>query len=148
MHLEDAAAFIPYGCMVDEFQHIVYENPEMLPEERRKVWLELEKVYRPHMDYEEDEFFAKGGFWQKQHHIYDYPFYYIDYCLAQTCAFQYKAMMDEDYDKAWESYLKLCRLSASGFFTDMLEEVGLVSPFKDGCIKKTIEKLESEMDGQ
>ena len=57
-------------------------------------------------------------------------------------------MMDEDYDKAWESYLKLCRLSASGFFTDMLEEVGLVSPFKDGCIKKTIEKLESEMDGQ
>ena len=56
--------------------------------------------------------------------------------------------MDEDYDKAWESYLKLCRLSASGFFTDMLEEVGLVSPFKDGCIKETIEKLESEMDGQ
>jgi M3 family oligoendopeptidase len=148
MHLEDAAAFIPYGCMVDEFQHMVYENPEMSPEERRKAWLELEKVYRPHMDFEEDEFFAKGGFWQKQHHIYDYPFYYIDYCLAQTCAFQYKAMMDEDYDKAWESYLKLCRLSASGFFTDMLEEVGLVSPFKDGCIKETIEKLESEMDGQ
>ncbi len=145
MHLEDAAAFIPYGCMVDEFQHIVYENPEMTPDERKMAWLELEKVYRPHMDYEGDAFFAKGGFWQRQLHIYDYPFYYIDYCLAQTCAIQYKAMMDEDYEKAWESYLKFCRLSASGFFTDMLKEVGLQSPFEDGCIKNVIGKLEERM---
>ena len=142
MHLEDAAAFIPYGGMVDEFQHIVYENPGMTPDERKMAWLELEKVYRPHMDYEGDAFFAKGGFWQRQLHIYDYPFYYIDYCLAQTCAIQYKAMMDEDYEKAWESYLKFCRLSASGFFTDMLKEVGLQSPFEDGCIKNVIGKLE------
>lgn len=145
MHLESAAAFIPYGCMVDEFQHIVYGNPGMTPKERKEVWLELEKAYRPHMDYEGDAFFAKGGFWQKQLHIYDYPFYYIDYCLAQTCAIQYKAMMDEDYEKAWKSYLKLCRLSASGFFTDMLTEVGLKSPFEDGCIKKVIGKLEERM---
>ncbi len=146
MHLEDAAAFIPYGCMVDEFQHIVYENPGMTPDERKMAWLELEKVYRPHMDYEGDAFFAKGGFWQRQLHIYDYPFYYIDYCLAQTCAIQYKAMMDEDYEKAWESYLKFCRLSASGFFTDMLKEVGLQSPFEDGCIKNVIGKLEERME--
>lgn len=145
MHLESAAAFIPYGCMVDEFQHIVYGNSGMTPKERKEVWLELEKAYRPHMDYEGDAFFAKGGFWQKQLHIYDYPFYYIDYCLAQTCAIQYKAMMDEDYEKAWKSYLKLCRLSASGFFTDMLTEVGLESPFEDGCIKKVIGKLEERM---
>lgn len=145
MHLEDAAAFIPYGCMVDEFQHIVYANPEMTPEQRRQEWMKLEKVYRPHMDYEADPFFSKGGFWQKQLHIYDYPFYYIDYCLAQTCALQYKAMMDEDYTKAWKSYLKLCRLSASGFFTDMLKEVGLESPFEDGCIKKVIEKMEQKI---
>lgn len=145
MHLEDAAAFIPYGCMVDEFQHIVYENPQLTPKQRRQEWLNLEKVYRPHMDYESDPFFSQGGFWQKQLHIYDYPFYYIDYCLAQTCAFQYKAMMDEDYDKAWQSYLKLCRLSASGFFTDMLKEVGLESPFEDGCIEKVISKLEKKI---
>lgn len=145
MHLEDAAAFIPYGCMVDEFQHIVYANPELTPEQRRQEWMKLERVYRPHMNYESDSFFGKGGFWQKQLHIYDYPFYYIDYCLAQTCAFQYKAMMDEDYDKAWQSYLKLCRLSASGFFTDMLKEVGLESPFEDGCIKKVIKKIEEKI---
>ncbi len=145
MQLEDAANFIPYGCMVDEFQHIVYENPDLTPEERKQEWMKLEKVYRPHMDYEEDAFFGQGGFWQKQHHIYRYPFYYIDYCLAQTCAFEYKVMMDEDYGKAWQSYLKLCRLSASGFFTDMLKEVGLESPFEDGCVEKIVSKLEQKM---
>lgn len=145
MHLEDSAAFIPYGCMVDEFQHIAYANPDMTPKERRAAWLELEKEYRPHMDYENDPFFAKGGFWQKQQHIYNSPFYYIDYCLAQTCAFQYKVKMDENYEDAWRSYLELCELSAKDFYTDMLKEVGLESPFEDGCIRSVIEKLESKM---
>lgn len=142
MHLEDAAAFIPYGCMVDEFQHIVYENPDMTPAERHAAWLKLEKEYRPHMDYGDDKFFSKGGFWQRQAHIYDSPFYYIDYCLAQTCALQYKVKMDENYEAAWDSYLKLCKLSASDFFTNMIKEVGLDSPFEPGCMKKIVEKLE------
>ncbi len=145
MHLEDAAAFIPYGTMVDEFQHMVYENPDMTKEERHAVWRKLEKEYKPHLDYEDNAFFEKGGFWQKQHHIYDFPLYYIDYCLAQTCAFQYKVKMDENYESAWESYLKLCKLSASDFFTNMLKEVGLDSPFEDGCMKKIVEKLTNKM---
>ena len=44
MHLEDAIIFIPYGCMVDEFQHIVYDNPEMTPQERKEAWKKLERV--------------------------------------------------------------------------------------------------------
>ncbi len=83
----------------------------------------------------------KGGFWQKQLHIYDTPFYYIDYVLAQTCAMQYKIWMDEDYKAAWQSYLKLCRLSASDFYTEMLKEVGLQVPFEDGCVRTLTEKL-------
>ena len=142
MHLEDAAAFIPYGCMVDEFQHIVYENPDMTPAQRHAAWLDLEKQYRPHMDYEDDKFFGKGGWWQRQPHIYDSPLYYIDYCLAQTCALQYKVKMDEDFDAAWSSYLKLCKLSASDFFTNMIKEVGLDNPFEPGCLKNIVEKLE------
>lgn len=142
MHLEDAVAFIPYGCMVDEFQHIVYEHPEMTPGERKAAWRKLEKEYKPHLDYGENKFFGQGGFWQKQLHIYDYPLYYIDYCLAQTCALQYKVKMDEDFRGAWESYLKLCGLSASDFYTNMLREVGLDSPFEEGSIKKLTENLE------
>ena len=144
MHLEDSSAFVPYGCMVDEFQHIVYEHPEMSPAERKAAWAKLEKVYRPHMDYEEDPFFGKGGFWQKQSHIFGSPFYYIDYCLASVCAMQFKAMMDEDFAKAWENYYKLCKLSARDFFTNVIREAGLKSPFEDGCIKELVDKFEKK----
>ena len=146
MHLEDAAAFIPYGCMVDEFQHIVYEHPEMTPQERRQAWTKLEQTYKPHLDYEGDPFFSKGGFWQKQQHIFNDPFYYIDYVLAQTCAFMYKVKMMENYEEAWESYLKLCRLSAGKFYADMLHEVGLNVPYEEGCIEEMTKKL-GEMIG-
>ena len=144
MHLEDSSAFVPYGCMVDEFQHIVYEHPEMSPAERKAAWAKLEKVYRPHMDYEEDPFFGQGGFWQKQSHIFGSPFYYIDYCLASVCAMQFKAMMDEDFAKAWENYYKLCKLSARDFFTNVIREAGLKSPFEDGCIKELVDKFEKK----
>lgn len=144
MHLEDSSAFVPYGCMVDEFQHIVYENPDMTPAERKAAWAELEKVYRPYMDYEEDPFFGKGGFWQRQPHIFGSPFYYIDYCLASVCAMQFKVMMDEDFGKAWENYYKLCKLSARDFFTNVITEAGLKSPFEDGCIKNLVDKFEKK----
>lgn len=144
-HFESAAIFIPYGCMVDEFQHKVYENPEMTPAERHAVWKELEREYRPHLSYEGNPYFEKGGFWQKQLHIYDCPFYYIDYCIAQICAFQYKNWLDENYQEAWDSYLRLCELSASDYFVNLLEEVGLENPFEDGCVKNIVRRLSEKL---
>ncbi len=141
MHLEDSAAFIPYGTMVDEFQDIVYSNPGLSPKQRNEAWRDLERQYKPHLDYSGNEYFEQGGFWQKQHHIYDLPLYYIDYAIAQTNALQYKVWMDRDYKEAWQSYLKLCRLSASDFFTGLLPQVGLNSPFEDGCLKNVAGKL-------
>ena len=145
MHFEDAMMFIPYGCMVDEFQHIVYANPDLTPAQRKEAWSRLEKEYKPHLDYEGDEFFGKGGYWQQQHHIYSFPFYYIDYVIAQTVAFEYKLWMDEDFEAAWKSYLKLCRLSAADFFNNMIKEVGLKLPFEEGCLKEMAGKLEKKL---
>lgn len=142
MHLASSAIFVPYGTMVDEFQHHVYENPDMTPAERKELWLKLEAEYRPHMNYEDDPYFGAGGWWQRQLHIYQMPFYYIDYVIASICAMQFKTMMDEDYKKAWDNYLKLCKLSARDFFTNMIKEVGLNSPFEDGCIAELVEKLD------
>ena len=141
MHLEDAVIFVPYGCMVDEFQHIIYDNPNLTPEERKQVWKDLEKAYKPHLFYDGLEFFENGCFWQKQHHIYSFPLYYIDYVIAQLCAFEYKIWMDKDKEAAWQSYLKLCKLSASKFHTELLEEAGLETPFKDGVLAKIVENL-------
>ena len=145
MHLEDGCAFVPYGCMVDEFQHIVYENPEMTPHERKQVWKRLEQEYKPHLDYEGDPFFGAGGFWQKQHHIFDMPFYYIDYCLATICALQFKIKMDENYEQAFHDYIKFCKLSAKDFYTNMIKEVGLKSPFEDGTIEWIVEEMKKMM---
>lgn len=146
MHLENASTFIPYGCMVDEFQHIVYTKPELTPQERKQVWKELETVYRPDMDYEGDAFFAAGGYWQRQSHIFSYPFYYIDYCLAGVCAMQFKVMMEEDSRKAWQKYLQLCRASGRDFFVNVIRQAGLDSPFEEGCMERLVEKLETATD--
>ena len=145
MHFEDSVIFVPYGTMVDEFQDIVYSNPGLTPAQRNAAWLDLERQYRPHMDYTGNAYLEQGTFWQKQHHIFNYPLYYIDYCIASVDALQYKAWMDKNYKEAWNSYLKLCKLSASGFFTDLLKEVGLDNPFEDGCIRKVVSGLESSI---
>ena len=145
MHLEDGICFVPYGCMVDEFQHIVYENPEMSPAERKDAWKRLEREYRPHLDYEGDPFFGNGGRWQMQTHIFEMPFYYIDYCLSTICALQYKVKMDKDFPGAWDSYLALCRLSAKEFYVPMLDKAGLKSPFEDGCMQEIVGHFEKEL---
>ena len=142
MHLEDAILFIPYGCMVDEFQEIVYSKPELTKDERRQVWKDLEKQYKPYLRFEHDEFEGEGRRWQRQHHIYTLPFYYIDYCLAQTCALQFKIKMDEDYNDAWKKYLAFSLESAKDSFKNMLHNVGLKSPFEDGYMEELIKKLD------
>jgi M3 family oligoendopeptidase len=144
MHLEEAVTFIPYGTMVDEFQDICYADPGLSPKTRCEVWRDLEKQYKPHLNYEGCDCFAEGRFWQKQHHIFDCPLYYIEYCIAGTNALQYKAWMDRNFREAWESYLKLCRLSASDYFTKMLPAVGLTVPFEDGCLAYVVKGLRKQ----
>lgn len=141
MHLMDSILFIPYGTMVDEFQDIAYENPGLSPKDRNAAWRDLERQYKPHLDYSGNPYYETGTFWQNKHHIYDCPLYYIDYCIAGTDALQYKVWMDRDYKEAWASYLKLCRLSASDFYFGLIKEAGLQNPFEDGCLKSVVDKL-------
>ncbi|MDY6309438.1 MAG: M3 family oligoendopeptidase [Oribacterium sp.] len=145
MHFEDSVVFIPYGTMVDEFQDICYSEPSLSPKERDGVWRDLERQYKPHLDYTGNPYYEMGGFWQKQHHIYDSPLYYIDYCIAGSNALQYKVMMDEDYKKAWASYLKLCKLSASDFFDGLMKKAGLINVFEDGSLRYIAGKLSEKL---
>jgi len=142
MQLASALAFIPYGCMVDEFQHIIYENPGMSPLERKAAWQKLEVEYKPHLDYDDDPFFGKGGHWQRQAHIYENPFYYIDYCLAQTCALQYRVWMETNKKAAWKSYIDLLKKAGTLNFSDIIAEAGLKSPFESGCMELIVEGAE------
>jgi len=134
-HLEAAILFLPYGCAVDEFQHRVYENPSMTPDERAAVWSELESVYLPQRQYVDMPVYDSGRLWQAQRHIYGMPFYYIDYCLAQTCALQMWHAASIDRESAMTRYRALCKLGGSMPFTQLLSAVGLANPFDDGCLE-------------
>lgn len=140
-HLAGAITFIPYGTMVDHFQHIVYEKPEMTPAERHETWKELLGVYMPWMRIDGDiPFYGEGEGWQRQSHIYQSPFYYIDYCLAQTVALQFWAMIQDDPHNAWKHYMAYTEQGGSRTFTELLKNAGLDTPFDEKCLRGVCEK--------
>jgi len=135
-HLAGAILFLPYGVLVDEFQHWVYDNPDATPAERNKAWSGLEKKYRPSRDYSGNTYLEAGGFWQQQGHIYQTPFYYIDYTLAQVCALQFWKKANEDRVTALKDYQELCNAGGSQSFLQLVKLAKLKSPFEDGCLER------------
>lgn len=145
-HLAGALTFIPYGTMVDHFQHLVYEKPEMTPQQRHDTWRELLGIYMPWMKLGEIPFYGEAMGWQRQSHIYKTPFYYIDYCLAQTVALEFWAMIQEDPKAAFRTYLRYTCLGGSQVFTDLLKSAGLESPFEETCLKMVCEKAKTYLE--
>lgn len=146
IHLSEALLFIPYGVTVDEFQHWVYENPEVTPKERREKWIEIEKKYLPTRDYGEVEELKNGIFWFRQGHIFSSPFYYIDYTLAQVCAFQFWIKSRENREKAWQDYLNLCKFGGSKPFFELMKSANLKNPFEEGTLAFVIPKIKEYLD--
>lgn len=121
---------LPYIALVDHFQHEIYARPTLSPAERKQVWLELEARYQPHRNYGGlFPYLSQGAYWQRQLHIYQLPFYYIDYALAQICALQIWQKAERDREQALEDYLAICHVGGSASFTDILEIGNLRSPF-------------------
>ncbi|PKK98981.1 MAG: M3 family oligoendopeptidase [Tenericutes bacterium HGW-Tenericutes-2] len=145
-HLAGAVTFLPYGVLVDDFQHHIYEKPEMTPNERKETWRKLEKKYMPFKDYGDDAFLDKGTFWFRQGHIFHAPFYYIDYTLAQVCAFQYWIKHQENRKAALDSYLALCKLGGSKSFLGLVESAKLENPFIDGTVSKIVKPIRAYLD--
>ena len=141
-HISGSLSFLPYGACVDHFQHWVYKNHEASPNDRKAKWLELESIYMPNRDYDNMVFAKDGGIWQGQLHIYQMPFYYIDYTLAQTCAFQFWIRLNEDQKSAWNDYYKLCCAGGSLPFGKLVTLAGLRNPFEKGCLEKIVNHLE------
>ncbi|MDO5138526.1 MAG: M3 family oligoendopeptidase [Oscillospiraceae bacterium] len=139
-HLAAGLTFIPYGTMVDHFQHIIYEKPELTPAERHAEWKRLMGIYTPWLKLDgEIPFYSDGEHWQRQIHIYECPFYYIDYCLAQAVSLEFWAMMQKDHDEAWQRYLAYTIQGGSHTFVDLLKNAGLATPFDEECLKSVCE---------
>lgn len=144
-HLIGALAVIPYMACVDEYQHRVYEKPEMSAKQRRTVWREIEKTYMPWRDYDGQPFLEEGGFWMQKQHIFLYPFYYIDYALAQMGAFHFYGLMKTDREKAWNDYLRLCRAGGTKGYFELLELAGIPNPFAEGSVETCVRHVIDEV---
>ncbi len=141
-HMSAAIKFIPYGVLVDEFQHYIYENPNMDKNERKSIWRKLEKKYLPHKNYEGCDFLERGTWWFKQGHIFKNPFYYIDYTLAQICSLQFWKKIRENKDETWNDYLNICKVGGRKSFLEIVEIGNLKSPFEDGCVESVINNIQ------
>ncbi len=146
-HLSAALTFIPYGTMVDHFQHEVYARPDMTPAERHQTWKRLLGIYMPWMRLDGAiPFYSQGEGWQRQQHIYLNPFYYIDYCLAQTVSLEFWAMLQKDQKLAWEKYMAYTVQGGSCTFTQLLENAGLDSPFDENCLRQVCQAANQWLD--
>jgi M3 family oligoendopeptidase len=145
-HLSSAILFLPYGVAVDEFQHVVYENPDMAPAQRDQAWRDIEAKYRPYMDFDGVEYLEKGGMWKRQGHIFRSPFYYIDYCLAQICALQFWSRSQSGDKTAWQDYLTLCKAGGSKSFLDLVKLANLNNPFEPTTVQPVITEVQAWLD--
>ena len=144
-HLEDSVLFLPYGAAVDEFQHRIYAEPGLDADARAAVWREIEGIYLPHREYDDMAYFEGGRVWQRQNHIYLDPFYYIDYCLAQTVAWQIWRRSRADFEGTMKRYRQLCALGGSLPFRGLLGAVGLDDPFAPGCLEGVVGTVAAEL---
>ena len=142
IHLAQSILFLPYGCAVDHFQHLVYANPEATPEERNQMWQQMEARYLPWRQYEDLEYPAQGGLWQEKQHIYCSPFYYIDYTLALCCAMQFWVKAESDFEGALTEYIALCQRGGQAPFQSLTSSANLVSPFQPGSLANVITKAQ------
>jgi M3 family oligoendopeptidase len=137
-HLSNSVLFLPYGVAVDEFQHLVYGNPDATPAERKLFWKQVEKKYLPHRNFEGNNYLQRGGYWHRQAHIFKHPFYYIDYTLAQICAFQFWKRSMENREAAFSDYLRLCKEGGSKSFLQLVSVANLQSPFEESAFVETV----------
>lgn len=143
-HLASSLQTIPYLVCVDEFQHRVFEE-NLDSAGRRRVWHELEEKYMPWRHYDGNKFLEEGGFWMQKQHIFLYPFYYVDYALAQMGAFEFFEKMCEDREAAWSGYVRLCKSGGSRGYFDTLAYAGLSNPFKEENIRRIVAFLETKL---
>ena len=140
-HCETSFAHIPYMCLVDEFQQVMYEEPHLTPRERNQIWLDLERKYRPWNDFDQLPFYGRGAGWQRQLHIYQHPLFYIEYALAQIVALQFWFLRQKDAQDAWDRYLAFVDKGGTRTFDSLVKESGLKIPYEPGCLKMVGESV-------
>ncbi|MCC8409751.1 M3 family oligoendopeptidase [Mucilaginibacter sp. UR6-1] len=144
--LIDVLKTLPWVAVVDQFQHWIYTNPDHTAQERREAWI---KIYEPfgagfvdwsgHPD-------AEANLWQKQLHIFEVPFYYIEYGMAQLGAIAVWKNYKEDPEKGLQQYLDALKLGYTKTIREIYETAGIKFDFNAAYVKELAEFVRSEME--
>lgn len=142
--LEDALRLLPWVAMVDGFQHWLYSHPRHTPTERNAAWLELDQRFAGQLDWTglED---ARAHQWQRQLHIFEIPFYYVEYGIAKLGALQVWANWRKDpqatLDKLWNAW----SLGYSRPLPELFQAAGIRFDFSADTISPLVELVENEL---
>jgi len=140
-----AVDIVCYVCVVDAFQQWVYENPSASEDDRDAEWVRLQDLYMPGIDWSGDAAKYRGTRWYAQLHIFRYPFYYIDYAIAETGAMQLALLDAEDHEKCLETYLELCKLGGTKSVTQLFSGAGLRSPFDSTVMRDLMQHAQAQL---
>ncbi|MBS1730680.1 MAG: M3 family oligoendopeptidase [Bacteroidetes bacterium] len=147
MHqLERVITIFPWIAMIDKFQHWVYQNPHHSVEERTKAWMQIvEEFSIGTIDYSGLESFREIS-WQRQLHLFEVPFYYIEYGIAQLGAIGLWMQFKKDPKMAMENYIHALSLGGTKTLPELYEAAGLKLNFSSAYIQELMEFVGNEMD--
>jgi M3 family oligoendopeptidase len=131
-------------CVVDEFQHWVYENPAATLDERDEEYCRIWDIYMEGIDYSGLPK-EKAVWWYMVHHIFNTPFYFLDYAIAETAAMQLALMDARDSQRALHTYLRLCEIGGSKSVLEIFASAGMRSPFDETLIRDLMEYAALEL---
>ncbi|PEF03301.1 oligoendopeptidase F [Bacillus thuringiensis] len=143
---KDVISYLPIMLIVDQFQHWLYENPSHTSEERNEKYLQLQKHYQSsviHIDGYENWIATS---WLPVLHIFEVPFYYIEYAIAQLGALQMYKQYKEDPKQALENYKKALSLGSSQSIKEVYDEAGIRFDFSGETIKELMLFVEKELE--
>ncbi|HFJ9426407.1 M3 family oligoendopeptidase [Bacillus cereus] len=143
---KDVISYLPIMLIVDQFQHWLYENPSHTSEERNEKYLQLQKHYQSsviHIDGYENWIATS---WLPVLHIFEVPFYYIEYAIAQLGALQMYKQYKEDPEQALENYKKALSLGSSQSIKEVYDAAGIRFDFSGETIKELMLFVEKELE--
>jgi oligoendopeptidase F len=146
-HLEHILVFWPYMAVVDAFQHWVYTHAgdAIEPHACDAKWLELWKRYIPGVDWNGLEAEAMTG-WHRKQHIYRYPFYYVEYGVAQLGAMQIWRNALKDREQALANYRKALALGGTATLPDLYQTAGAKFSFDPSTLHEAVDLIEGQLD--
>lgn len=144
-HLEGIIKILPWIATIDKFQHWIYTHPAHTSEERKTYWLELSKEFGTGMvDWSGFEN-IRAYTWQKQLHLFEVPFYYIEYGMAQLGALAVWKNYISNKQKAVQQYKEALSLGYTKTIGDIYKTAGIEFNFSAAYIKKLMEFVKSQL---